>query len=301
MIGVYGADGFLGRHLVRALAAGGSQVRAVSRSFGARFAGVSHVEADLADPFAMVDTLRDVETVVQLVSTSSPALGNDHVVDDIDKNVIPHVKFLRQCVQRGVRRYVFLSSGGTIYGPDAPMPTPETAETTPIVSHGLTKLAIEKYIQMHAAVDGLEYAILRLANPFGPGQTYRKGQGLIPLVLERQARGLPVQIYGDGTAQRDYVYVDDVTEAISRAVRKPGQVREIVNIGSGQPRSVLDVLEAIERVAGPVQRQFVPARRTDVPVSWLDVGRAGEVLGWQPRTSFNDGIALTHRSHQGAS
>src|SRR3546814_15610174 len=96
----------------------------------------------------MAASLQDIDTVVQLISTSSPGLKNEHAVADIQENVIPHIAFLRSCVQAGVKRYVFLSSGGTIYGPEASTPTPESTATNPICSHGLTKLCIEKNIQM---------------------------------------------------------------------------------------------------------------------------------------------------------
>ena len=120
-------------------------------------------------------------------------MKNDHEIADIAENVIPHVQFLKSCVQAGVKRYIFLSSGGTVYGPGAPTPTPETSQTNPISSHGLTKLVVEKYIQMHGHVDGLEYIILRVANPFGPGQEFRKGQGLIAAILDHWRKNLTSQ------------------------------------------------------------------------------------------------------------
>lgn len=189
MIGIYGADGFIGRHLVARLAELGEPVRAVSRRFDKDFIEpfsemVEFVEADLRDSLDMASSLQEIHTVVQLVSTSSPGLGNDYESADIQENVVPHIEFLQACVRAGVKRYIFLSSGGTVYGPDAPLPTPETSLANPINSHGLTKLIVEKYIQMHGHVDDLGYAILRVANPFGPGQEFRKNQGLIPALID---------------------------------------------------------------------------------------------------------------------
>src|SRR5690606_37125238 len=130
--------------------------------------------------------------------TSSPALMNEHLTVDILENVIPHIDFLRVCTTLPIRRIVFLSSGGAVYGPSVSTPTTESAPTNPISSHGLTKLMVEKYIQMHSEIDGLEYAILRVANPFGPGQIYQKGQGLIPAILDRWHRREPIRILGTG-------------------------------------------------------------------------------------------------------
>jgi UDP-glucose 4-epimerase len=299
MIGVYGADGFIGRHLVRSLATHGRRVRAVSRRFGQAFSEplsgkVEFVEADLTQSLAMAASLQDVDTVVQLISSSSPGLKNDHAIADISENVIPHVEFLRTCLRAGVKRYVFLSSGGTVYGPGAPVPTPENCPTNPISSHGLTKLIVEKYIQMHGQVDGLEHIILRVANPFGPGQAYRKGQGLVPAILERWQKGLPIRIFGDGRAMRDYIYVEVVVEAIEAALALKGTPKLVLNVGSGEARSVVDVIEAIEAATGHrFERHHEEARSTDVDIACLDIGEARKLLGWSPRTPFQEGIRLT--------
>ncbi|WP_163266361.1 NAD-dependent epimerase/dehydratase family protein [Chelativorans alearense] len=296
MIGVYGANGFIGRHLVRCLIAAEASVRAVSRrydkSFVEEFEGkVELVEADLRQPIAMASSLQGIDTVVQLVSTSSPGLGNDHAVADIKENVLPHVEFLQNCIIARVKRYLFLSSGGTVYGPGAPVPTPESAPTNPISSHGLTKLIVEKYIQMHGHVDGLEYVILRLANPFGPGQEFRKGQGLIPAILDQYRKRLPIRILGDGLAMRDYIYVEDVIEAIMAAIHLKYRPQLVLNVGSGEMKSVIDVIETVEEVTGyRFERNYTNARRTDVDVSGLDIAQAREVLGWTPRTPFREGI-----------
>jgi UDP-glucose 4-epimerase len=304
MIGIYGANGFIGRHLVKRLARAGLPMRAVSRRLDEAFVRdfepqVDFVAADLNDPLSMAASLQDVDTVVQLISTSSPGLRNDHMVADIQENVVPHVRFLRECLQAGVRRFVFISSGGTVYGPGAATPTPESAPTQPICSHGLTKLFIEKYIEMHSHVDGLEYVILRLANPFGPGQEFRKGQGLIPSILDRHRRGLPVRIFGGGAARRDYIYIDDVVEAIHAAVRLEGSPRLVLNIASGETHTVLEVIETIEAVSGiAFAREYVDSRKTDVDVSSLDIRQAREHLDWQSQVPFRDGIARTLQGYR---
>lgn len=296
MIGIYGSNGFIGRHLVRRLSFAGVPTRAVSRrqdpEFMSGIAGsVEFLEADLGDPLAMAASLQDIDTVVQMVSTSSPGLKNDHAIADLKDNVLPQVKFLQTCVRAGVRRYIFLSSGGTVYGPDAAIPTPETAAVNPICSHGLTKLFVEKYIQMHGHVDGLEYLVLRLANPYGPGQEYRKGQGLIPAIIDRHRRGLPIRIFGGGQARRDYVYIDDVIDALELAIQKQGRPQLVLNIGSGETRSVVEVIEAVEDITNiSLEREYVDARETDVDVSCLEIAQARADLDWIPTTPFRIGL-----------
>lgn len=301
MIGVFGSNGFIGRHLVARLADDGIPVRAVSRRQDPRFTGrfadtVDFIEADLTDPLAMRSALEDIDTVVQLVSTSSPGLGNDLLVADIRDNVLPQIVFMQGCIRAGVRRYVFLSSGGTVYGRSSGIPFRETDHTAPLSSHGLTKVMVEKYLRMHGEVDGLDYAILRLANPYGPGQEFRKGQGLIPAVMDRCRRDLPVRIFGDGSSRRDYIHIDDVINAIVATLHLEGVPHVTLNIGSGTTLSVSEVVDEIEAVLErPILREYVPVRQTDVDISQLDIGLARRVLDWSPSIDFRSGLERTLR------
>jgi UDP-glucose 4-epimerase len=297
MIGIFGASGFIGTHLVNALTTTNREVTAVARRFGSTLddVGVRTVAGDLRDRSAMRYALEGMDTVVQLMGTSTPAQGIAQSTQDIQDNVIPHVAFLRECVDMGVRRFVFLSSGGSVYGPvPGNRLIPETHPTHPISSHGVTKLMMEHFIRLHSHLDDLEHVILRVANPYGPGQVVKAGQGLIPALVERHRQGRPVTVYGDGSAARDYVYIDDVVDAIVRAVNVDGHQELTVNIGSGVHRTILEVISALEDVAGisiAVDKQ--PARATDVDRIALDVGRAERELGWVPQIGFADGLGRT--------
>jgi UDP-glucose 4-epimerase len=299
MIGVYGANGFLGRSLLQRLSNLQRPVRAISRVFDPELrrclsGGVEFVEADFEDSSATFKSLQGLDAVVQLVSGSSPASYERCSTLAMRQNVMPHLAFMQAAIDTGIRRYVFASSGGTVYGPQAATPTPEDAPTIPICLHGLDKLTIEHHLRMHALVDGLEVMILRIANAYGPGQAVRKGQGLIPAVLDRVARGLPAQVLGDGTAERDYVFVDDVVDAFWAALELPSTGCGVFNIGSGRGRTVIDVIKAIQQEIGmPIARIHVPARRTDVTRSVLEVAKAERELGWQPQTEFQEGLRST--------
>lgn len=297
MIGIYGANGFIGKHLVQRLASDGRPTRAVVRTFSGQHdpaAPVEKVEADFRNPDELRATLEGLDVVVQLVSSSSPGHQNNRSILDIQDNVIPHVSFLRQCVEAGIRRYIFLSSGGTVYGNAGSSPIKETAPTNPVCSHGLTKLMVEKYISMHGHIDGLEYVILRISNPYGPSQVFRNGQGLIPALMDRHMQGEPVHIFGDGSAARDYIYIDDVISAIVKAIDLEGSPQEIINIGTGVSRSITEVVQMIEKVAGiNFVIEHVAARKTDVRTSCLDVSKARVILGWEPEVEFLDGLSRT--------
>lgn len=304
MIGIYGANGFIGRHLLARLALGKYGVRAVSRHIGDdllhRFpSGVEFLEADLRDTLAIASSLQGIDTVVQLVSTSSPGLRNRYNVSDIRDNVIPHVEFLESAISAGVKKYIFISSGGTVYGPQDRSPIEEYFPTNPISSYGLTKLTIEKYIQMYGHVNDLNFVILRVSNPFGPGQKFQKGQGLIPAILSRFLQGQAIQIIGSGTAQRDYIFIDDVIDAIEASIVRDEAHKAIINVGSGIARSVIEVIDTMESVMGVrFRREFVESRKTDVDINVLRLEQARRLLGWRPKTTFRDGLVKTLAEHE---
>ena len=298
MIGVFGAAGFLGRNVVLDLRSRGLQVRAVSRRFddpaALLEAGAQVVQADLADSPAISAALAGVSHVIQLVSESGPGNGNSRLIQDLETSVLPQVRFLELCQQAGIHRVVFASSGGTVYGRPLSVPIQEDHPTRPLSSYGLTKLIVENYLALFTEGYGLNHVILRISNPYGPGQRFRNGQGLIANVIAHARDGTPVPVYGDGVAERDYIYVGDVCAAFHAALFRPEAVRQTVNIGSGIGRSVLEVLDAVEEMLGhPLARSHIPMRGTDVARSVLSIDRAATVLGWAPMTSFTDGLQRT--------
>jgi UDP-glucose 4-epimerase len=288
----------MGRHLLRKLAEERIPARAFSRRFDLNVdrgtPQIEFIEGDFTNPLQRIAALDGIDVVVQLISTSSPGLRNDQVISDIQENVIPHVGFLEQCVRSKVRRYIFISSGGAVYGEQATPPTTEEAPVAPISSYGVTKVTIEQYLKMYGYLNQMDYFILRVSNPFGPGQKFKKGQGLIPFVLDRATRRLPIQIFGDGSARRDYLYIDDLIEAIYLSVVSKGEFQSIVNVGSGESVSISDVVDKIEaNLNYPIEREFVKPRATDVNTTMLDNSTARRLLGWKPRVSFEEGIRST--------
>jgi UDP-glucose 4-epimerase len=302
VIGVFGANGFIGRHLVRRLAASGARVVAFGREFPADFhhavgAPVETRRIDINDELETHVTLQGLTHVVQLINTSNPAMGNKRVTSDLRLNVIPHVSFIESCIMAGVSNFVFISSGGTVYGIPERTPIPESHPTDPLNSYGLCKLIVEHYLAMLTRQTDLGYTILRVSNPFGPGQLSHKGQGLIPAVLHQFAASAPITILGDGKTERDYIYIDDVIDALVICLQR-APAGDVINIGSGHGRSVLEVVEVIERVLGrTLERIFAPGRATDTPSNVLDVSKAKQLLGWAPRTDFEDGIRSTVNSY----
>jgi UDP-glucose 4-epimerase len=167
--------------------------------------------------------------------------------------------------------------------------------TDPITSYGIIKLTIEKFLALCEHLHGLSFRVLRVANPFGPFQLPAKAQGLVAMLLSRAMRGQSTEIWGDGSVVRDYVFIDDVVDALQAAAVDTSAER-IFNIGSGRGHSVREVIAAVEAALGaPVPIEWRPGRAIDVPASVLSIGRARGFLDWAPKTEFAEGLRQTSR------
>lgn len=292
---VLGGGGFLGTHLVRRLLADGATVTAFDRAFsdsaGLRHARLQTQTGDFLDAAALRGAVRGVDSVYHLISTTLPQTSNQDPAFDVSSNVIGTLRLLDLCVQEGVRRVLFVSSGGTIYGVPSIIPIPEDHPTEPTSSYGIGKLAIEKYLALYRQLHGLDYRIARLANPYGEGQLPNRAQGAVSVFLNSALQRLPIRIWGDGSVVRDYVYVADAIEGLMAVAAYQGPER-IFNIGAGRGLSLLELLSAIKDLLGEPQIvEFLPARPFDVPRVVLDIKRAQTLLNWQPSTPFADGLS----------
>lgn len=234
------------------------------------------------------------DTVFHLASNTVPGSALNPY-KDTSENVLPTLRLLESCVRKGVARIVFLSSGGTIYGPNVSVPISEEAAENPISWYGIQKLTIEKYLGVYRRLHALDSIILRVANPFGPHQRNPK-QGLVASIIRHALAGTAVEIFGDGTVTRDYVYIDDVVDAILLAgAIEDRSAPRIYNIGSGVGRTALDVIGAVQAAHGqPIKINYLPSRAIDVPVNILDIARAAAHLRWRPRTAWEQAIRTTY-------
>jgi UDP-glucose 4-epimerase len=188
---------------------------------------------------------------------------------------------------------VFASSGGTVYGRLTQVPAPEEHGLQPLCAYGVSKRAVEAYLDLFAAFGTIWPVSLRMGNLFGPGQGTARLFGAISHFSKRALTGVPIHIFGDGSTVRDYVYIDDAVDALLAA----GHARfssPALNIGSGQGRSLNDIVAMLERTLGrPIAVKRQPARPFDVPVSVLDPAKALRELGWKSSVPFEDGLART--------
>lgn len=294
---VLGGRGFIGSHLVDALLVRGFPVRCFDRPHVVSL-GDAHLtnpnfelyEGDLASENDVAEALEGCKVCYHLVSTTLPKSSNEDPVFDIETNVLGTVRLLTHAVKAGMKKVIFVSSGGTVYGVPTQTPIPEEHPTDPICSYGITKLAIEKYLGLFKQLHGLDYTVLRLANPYGERQRTHASQGAVAVFLGKVLRGESVEIWGDGSVVRDYIHIADVVDALLVALERTGN-EHIFNIGAGRGHSLNEVLDAIERVTGrTADRRYLPGRAFDVPASVLSIARAKQSLGWSPKVGFEQGL-----------
>jgi len=290
---VLGGNGFIGSHLVDKLLIEGHDVRVFDRRedlYRDPISSVEYVYADFGNRALLAEALGGRDTVFHLICTTVPKTSNDDPVFDVISNVVETINLLENCVERGIRKVVFLSSGGTVYGAPDSLPVTEDHPTNPECSYGITKLTIEKYLALFHLLYGLHYVVVRPSNPYGPRQNPRGIQGAISVFLGRIAEDKPIEIWGDGEVVRDYVFIDDLVDGIYRAATQT-TISRILNLGSGEGRSLNMIVDVMRRtIRKDVRVVYTTRRPFDVPKIYLDSRRASEELAWRPATPFEVGI-----------
>jgi UDP-glucose 4-epimerase len=289
-----GGGGFIGRNLMHKLISIDVPVACFDRERPAWLPdGVRFFEGDFTSAKDMEPAVAESDAVVHLASTVLPKKSNEDPAYDIDSNLKASVRLLKLSAEYRVKRFIFISSGGTVYGPPMEIPIRESHPTNPICSYGIVKLAIEKYLRLFEHLNGLCGCSLRLANPYGAFQRHDTGQGVIAAFCHKALAGEQIEIWGDGNIARDFVYIDDVTEAIWRVVGDATVTGEL-NIGSGMSTTLNQVVDCIETIIGkPLPCVYHDARSFDVQESRLDISKARKELSWEPLIPLEDGIRMT--------
>ena len=291
---IVGGGGFVGLNLARHLVRTGKEVVSYGRPSisGIRENGVRYIPGEFADISALRLAIEGCETVFHLVG-GTPARTETDRAGDVQGTVVSTLCLLDAGAAGAFGKIVFVSSGGTVYGLPESLPISETARQWPTCSYGVSKMAVERYLHVYNHIYGLRYGIARVSNPYGPHQRSASGQGAIAALLDCALTGRPFTIVGDGTAVRDYFYVEDLVEALTRIADHEG-VDRIFNIGSGIGIGLNDLVDLVEGVTGcTIERLYKPGRAIDVPINILDVRRAADELGWFASTPMQTGLAQT--------
>ena len=294
---VTGGAGFIGSTLVDALLAEGAQVSVVDDLSRGRREQLD-TRADFHQIDIVSDALDDVvaesrpEVIFHLAAQIDVRRSVAEPMLDTRINVLGTVNVLQSATANGVRRVVFASSGGAIYGDTDVLPTPETQPCSPASGYGAAKLAGESYGSVFSQLHGLEFVALRYANVYGPRQDPHGEAGVVAIFAERLLEGREAVINGDGRQTRDYVHVDDVVSANLHAARTVNL--GAYNIGTSRECDVNELYTHIARAAGvDTQPEHGPGKPGEQRRSRLDVSRAAELLEWRPMVGLEEGLSAT--------
>ena len=301
---VTGGAGFIGSNLVDALLERGDEVSVLDdlstgrreNLEGAVAAGARLVEADITDAGAVAGWFeeREPEVVFHLGAQIDVRRSVADPVFDLGVNVGGTVNLLRAAERTGVRRLVFASTGGAIYGEgaDRPLPLTEEAECRPDAPYGQSKLAAEGYLALSSRLHGLSTVALRLGNVYGPRQDPLGEAGVAAIFSGALLDGRRPRVFGSGEQTRDYIYVDDVVEGFLAAAAS--DVDGAYNIGTGVETSVLELGALLaEACGGEFDPEMAPPRPGEVQRIAIDSSRAARDLGWRAATPLADGLRLT--------
>lgn len=296
---ILGGGGFIGSTLCDQLIEKGHFIKIFERpgvkpyrKF-AREDRVEWVEGDFSNRHDVSTALLGIDVVFHLISTTIPKNSNDNPIYDVQSNLLSTLQLLTLMVEKNVSKIVFSSSGGTVYGLPKYLPIDEKHPTNPIVSYGVTKLSIEKFLLLFQHNYGIRTIILRITNPYGIRQRYDIAQGAVGVFMSRILRNEPIEVWGNSRIIRDYIYITDIARAFILAADYRG-VHDIFNIGSGEGVSLNELILLIQEISGlTAKTKNIIARKFDVGTNFLDNSLALQEFNWRPLVTLSEGIRIT--------
>lgn len=296
-----GAAGFIGTNLVIELAKNSeNEITVVDRNKqyfktlqDMNLPSLNIIQSDLTMDSDYEKLVEGEDLVYHLVSTTVPTTSNQAIAEELKGNVVLSANLFEACVHQGVKKVVFLSSGGTVYGKESMCPLNEKTPTNPITSYGIQKVTIEKLLYLYNYMYGLDYRIIRLTNPYGPYQRPNGVLGAVTTFTYKALKSEEIQVYGDGSVVRDFIYIDDAVRGIQNIVNGTDR-HHTFNLGCGYGTSIKQVLETIEKALNlKLNVRYTEARKVDVPVNYLDIRRYESAFGSLNPISLEEGIKRT--------
>ncbi|WP_249900985.1 NAD-dependent epimerase/dehydratase family protein [Paenibacillus sp. PK3_47] len=298
---ILGGSGFIGRKLVSRLSKD-NYVLVADLTCSPEYEGmknVSFVKFNFTEEESFAPLLDETDTIVHLVSTLFAKDGTDNLASEVSANVISTIRLLEDMVGTKTN-LLFLSSGGTVYGEGGELPAVEDDPKHSFCGYALTKTMIEDTLELYKNQHGLRYRTVRLSNPYGFMSNSNRMQGLIPILVDRVMQGEPVTIWGDGENIRDYIFIDDVLDALEAILNYEGD-ENIFNVGSGIGYSIHEILSFVINMLKPELPpaiQYSPSRKCDVIKNILNIEKVTACTGWKPKTGIEEGIELVIREFE---
>lgn len=297
---VVGGNGFIGSHLSERLLREGYEVAVLDR-FKSGVNNLKEIRGQIEifrgsylDQELLRTAMKGMDYVFHYASSTTPATSIADPDYEIESNLLGSVRLLQIARDEGVKKVIFPSSGGTIYGEPKRLPVREEDCALPSNPYAISKWAVERYLHHFHELYGLDYLILRYSNPYGERQSPYGKQGVIPIFLNRIKHNQRPVIYGDGSMVRDYIYINDIIDATSilfESVIKD----KVFNVGSGIGVSLNEIIKTMYSILGEEIRPIyeINSSRTYVTSIVLDIAKIETKTGWKPSTSIEEGIRKT--------
>lgn len=300
-----GGAGFIGSNLVKALLKNGIfSIHLLEPTFAnvSRVEGLNiNIHRGLISDVDKVQSIllnNKIDIVIHLVSTLIPGSSGDDFENEFINITFPSLRLMDFCAENKIK-FVYFSSGGTIYGNrKTNIPIKENSEIAPISYYGWSKQMMENSILFKNRTKNLEYLILRPSNPYGHGQNIHGKQGLVAVAIGKILSGQEIEVWGDGSSVRDYIYIDDLSKAIVCLLMLDNVYNKTINIGSGVGYSVTDIINALDEVSEEkVSVKYLPSRSVDVSAVVLDISLLKELIDFQP-VSLKEGISRFYQEER---
>ncbi len=296
---ITGGTGFIGSHIVEQLLAGRHKVHILTTSSNLHpniqpfLNQIKIIRGNFGNQILMQNALQGIDFLIHLAWSTVPKDASDNPGYDAQTNIIGSINLLNAAVSAAVKKVIFISTGGALYGIPRYTPIDEQHPLRPISAYGISKMAVERYLHFFYKNKGLDYAILRVANAYGSRQNLTKGQGVIGIWLQNFLQNKKIEIWGDGEVIRDYIHVSDIAQAVGKLLDYQGS-RKVFNLGSGNGYSLNQILKACQKVSQKnIEINYKAARSFDVPVNVLSIDKIQKELDWKPLVSLEDGLQKT--------
>ena len=294
---ITGGLGFIGSHLAERLLNDNHHISIISKNkiipnnlkkIESRLS-INH--GDYGDKKTLENIAINKDIIIHAACTTVPENSTHNPIYDIESNVLPTLGLIQEAIKQGVKKFIYLSSGGVIYGNVNSEIINEYNLTQPISSYGITKLMIEKYLYMYNKIDNFNYISLRISNAYGPEQLYKNNQGVISNWIKKAKSNLPLEIWGNEKTARDYIYIDDITEAIASSIQN--NINGEFNVGTGKGTSLIDLANIIIKLtnsSSQIKINSSNSRKFDILNNILDYSKFQKKTGWYPKIYIDEGI-----------